>query len=109
MALKQDVLIPAGINLSFKYTDYEVCTKNVNEVLEDAYIKIINQNGNKNKIYLNIGIYDKKDGNLVIMDNFEFIPDISSTSKNFLKQGYEHLKANKYTSAIDLLDEGQSL
>lgn len=77
--------------------------------ITNAYIKIINQHGNKEKIQLDIGIFDKKDGNLLIPEYYEFIPDISETSKNFIKQGYEYLKTlDKFKDATDLLDEGQT-
>ncbi len=107
MALSQTIKIPKGINLSFLYTDFEYCIKDTEEAVENAYIKIDNLNGDKEKVFLNIGIYDKKDGILIMKDNYEFIPDVSSSAKNFIQQGYEQLKANKYIGAIDLLDEGQ--
>lgn len=107
MALQQNINLPIGTNLAFKYKDFTSCVKNIEEILENAYIKIDTITGDKNKIYLNIGIYDKRNGTLVLRDKFEFIPDISNTAKNFLQQGYEQLKANRYKKAIDLLDEGQ--
>lgn len=74
----------------------------------NAYIKIINQNGSKERIHLDVGIFDKKDGNLITTDSYDFTPDISSAAKNFIQQGYEQLKANVYQTATDLLDEGQT-
>lgn len=79
-----------------------------NKTLENAYIKIINQNGDKTKIALNIGVYDKKDGNLISTDYFEFIPDLSESAKNFLEQGYMQLKANKYLNAVDILEDDET-
>ena len=107
MGLQMNINLPVGTNLNFKYTDFTLCTKDTEEILNNAYIKINNLNGDKTKINLQIGIYDKKDGKLIMCDTYEFTPDISSTAKNFLTQGYEQLKVNKYTSAVDLLDEGQ--
>ena len=104
MALQQTINISAGTDLSFKYTDFGFCVKNSMEVLENVYIKIKSIIGDKNKIRLDIGIYDKKDGILITTDIFEFIPDVSSTATNFIQQGYEQLKTNKYIDAIDLLD-----
>lgn len=75
--------------------------------LDNAYVKIINFVGSKELVELKIGIYDKKDGALISTDHFEFTPDLSIDAKNFLTQGYEQLKANKYPDAVDLLDEGQ--
>lgn len=108
MALQQNIILPIGTDLSFKYNDFSICVKNTEETLENAYIKIDNQSGDKNKIFLNVGIYDKKGGVKVLNENFEFAPDVSNSSKNFLTQGYEQLKVSKYPNAIDLLDEGQT-
>jgi hypothetical protein len=74
----------------------------------DAYIKITNITGDKNKIKLIIGIFMQKDGTLIANDEYEFAPDTSDTAKTEFKQGYEQLKANKYPDAVDLLDEGQT-
>ncbi|NSB17425.1 hypothetical protein [Clostridium beijerinckii] len=74
----------------------------------DAYIKITNQNGDKNNINLVISIYNQKEGILLDQDSYSFIPDTSDTAVNFIKQGYQQIKANKYPTAIDLLDEGQT-
>lgn len=110
MALQQNINIPVGINLNFKYTDFNYCTKNIAEQLENAYIRIDNLGGNKNKITLDIGIYTQKDGIKIMSDNQEFMPSVFDISTNFIKQGYEYLKTiDKYKNAVDLLDEGQSV
>lgn len=108
MALQQNINIPIGYNLSFKYTDFNFCTKNSVEILENAYIKILNYTGDKNNTNLEIGIFDKKDGNLIKHDVFTFTPDISDMAKNIVKQGYEQLKANKFIDALDLLENDQT-
>ncbi|AVK50679.1 hypothetical protein AXY43_23150 [Clostridium sp. MF28] len=78
--------------------------------VNSAYIKILNQNGDKNNLVLNVGIYDKKDGTLLKQECYSFIPDVSSTSKNFIQQGYEYLKTlEEYKDVVDLLDEGQTV
>lgn len=82
--------------------------KDLNLSIDNSYVKITSLTGNKTKIQLNIGIYDTKNGNLVATDYYEFIPDVSSESNNFIQQGYEQLKANKYIGAIDVLEEGQT-
>lgn len=105
MALQKIIEIPAGINLTALYPNFNHCTKTILQELENAYIKIDNQSGNKDRVFLSIGIYNKKNGQLVMNDSFDFIPD---TARNFIKQGYEQLKNNKYQDAVDLLDEGQT-
>lgn len=108
MALRKNINIPIGTNLSFKYTDFAVCIKNAEELLENAYIKITNQTGNKEKVLLDVGIYDKKDGVCVLTKYYDFVPIVSDSSANFIKQGYEYLKTlDEYKDAVDLLDEGQ--
>lgn len=102
MALQQNINIPVGTDLSFKYTDFEVCIKKTEEILENAYIKINNQHGDKNKIFLNVGFYDKKEGTCVFVKNYEFIPLITEISDNFIKQGYQYLKTLlEYADAVD--------
>lgn len=101
MALKQNIIIEPGMNLSFKYPEFSNCTKSIEEVYENAYIKIDNINGNKNIIFLDVGIYNEKDGMLIYPKNFSFKPDVSEESENFIKQGYKHLKLNEYKNSID--------
>lgn len=86
-------------------------TKNLygKEVIYDnCYIKIISISGNKDLLFLSIGIYTNDKAYQIDTDTYSFIPNVSDTAKNFLKQGYEALKASKYSDAIDLLDEGQT-
>ena len=105
MALQQNYILPAGSNLSFIYPQFQLCISNSEYTLQNAYIKIVSLSGSKTKIKLNIGIFDTKDGTLIVADTFEFVPDVSTSSTNFIKQGYEQLKTNKYIGAIDLLDD----
>jgi hypothetical protein len=109
MALQQTVNIPIGVNLNFKYPDFDICTKEQEETQQNCYIKIDNLNGNKENLYLEVRIYDKKGGNLIFTKNYNFVPSIVDNSKNFIKQGYEYLKTlDEFKDAIDLLDEGQT-
>lgn len=74
----------------------------------NAYIQITNQNGDKNNILLGITVYDNSNKNNVIdTDSYVFVPDVTDTATNFIKQGYAQLKANKYIGATDVLEDGQ--
>lgn len=76
--------------------------------IPNAYIKIIKIEGDKANILLAIGIFDKKEGIQLKTDYYNFSPSVADGALNFIKQGYEQLKVNKYQGAIDLLDEGQT-
>lgn len=77
-------------------------------VINNSYIKINNFTGDKDKITIYVGMYDKKDGTMIMSKNYDFIPNISDSSSNFIKQGYEYLKTlDEFKSATDLLDEEQ--
>lgn len=80
-------------------------------VFENCYIKIVFDNGTKNKRQITVMFYDNKE-NLNPIGNpkyYEFIPDVSCDSDNFIKQGYEYLKTlDEYKDAVDLLDEYQT-
>ncbi|MVX62231.1 hypothetical protein GKZ28_00765 [Clostridium chromiireducens] len=76
---------------------------------ENAYIQITNIVGNKDQVTLSITIYDSSSKQYIIgTDNYTFIPSSDLNSLRWDKQGYEQLKTNKYTDAIDILDEGQT-
>jgi hypothetical protein len=78
--------------------------------IDNAYIKIIGLQGNKTDINLTVGIYDKKDGNLLKSSCHSFTPNVSDTAKNFIQQGYEYIKTlDEYKDAVDLLDDGQTI
>jgi hypothetical protein len=75
--------------------------------IPNAYIKIINLQGDKANINLTIGIFNKKDGSILKTNYYNFEPNVLSTAKNFIEQGYEYLKTlDGFKDAIDLLDEG---
>lgn len=110
MALQQNINLPVGVNLSFKYTEFKFCTKSTSDILPNAYIKIDFLNGSKEKIILEIGIYSKKDGIKILSDEQTFNPSVLENSSNFIKQGYEYLKTlDKYKDSVDLLDDGQTV
>jgi hypothetical protein len=57
--------------------------------IKDAYLKVINVNGNKNNLKIVVGIFDQKDGSLVEKMDAVFVPNLED---NFIKQAYRHLK-----------------
>lgn len=77
-------------------------SKSETVMFENAYYKIKNLEGNKNKINIEIGIYEGKGKNLLETKQYNFIPDLSDNSENFIKQGYEYLKSlDEYEQALD--------
>lgn len=83
-------------------------------ILNESYIKIIENGGNKDLQNIRVAFYnsetDYTSGKTVIDSELQsFIPDITDSGLNFIKQGYEYLKnLDRYKDAVDLLDEGQT-
>lgn len=77
-------------------------------LIEDCYMKITNINGSKDKITLEVTIYSNDKIYQIDTQSYTFVPDVSDSSTNFIKQGYDYLKTlDEYSGCIDLLDEGQ--
>ena len=56
-----------------------------------------------------LGVFNKKNGDLLQTKNYSFIPNIEDAAQNFIKQGYKYLKTlDEYKDATNLLDEGQT-
>jgi hypothetical protein len=89
MALKKIIEVNSGITVN------------------DAYVRIDGLRGNKDKIMLTVSVYKDKqaqtDGkNPADQKLYNFIPDITDTSLNFVKQGYLYLKTlPEYSDALD--------
>ena len=72
--------------------------------LENAYIKIIEQSGNKEKINIRVAIYKDKESSengkeFLEQRIYSFVPTLE---ENFIKQGYEHLKTlEEYKNSVD--------
>lgn len=79
----------------------------VNLVFEQSYIQIDNILGTKDNLEIRVLIFDDyKKGNLLESRNYFFVPSVDSGSDNFIKQGYEYLKAlEEYKDAIDILEQ----
>lgn len=77
---------------------------------ENAYFQIGYLSGDKNQINFSIKIYeDQSKTNFIEQLSFSFIPSISDSSSNFIKQGYEYLKTlTNFQGAIDVLEDGQT-
>ena len=102
MALKKDYILPTGTDLSFAYPNFQLCISSNEYTLTSAYIKIDKLEGDKNSINLSVGIYNEKDSIMVINKKYEFIPDVTDSAENFIKQGYEYLKTlDEYADALD--------
>lgn len=68
-----------------------------------AYIQITNQDGNKDKIKLQVTVFnnDKKE-NVLEIKYYLFIPSVAYGSTNFIQQGYEYLKTlPEYAESVD--------
>ena len=72
--------------------------------LENAYIKIIEQSGNKENINIRVAIYKDKES---CNSGMEFLEQIiynftPTLEDNFIKQGYEYLKTlEDYKDSVD--------
>ena len=83
--------------------------------IQNAYIRIDAINGYKGGLDISVNSYvsqqDFIDGKGYLEQKiYHFLPDVSGTALNFIKQGYEYLKTlDEYKDAIDLLDEGQTV
>lgn len=77
--------------------------------IENAYIKILSVGGNKLNAVIEIGIFVDKiytDNKYIEKKFYNFIPSVEDTSKNWIKQGYEHLKTlDEYKYSIDVLED----
>ena len=78
-------------------------TIEVNKTFDEAYIKITNVEGNKNKIMLQVCIYkDCNKEEIVSIKKYAFTPSVAEGSTNFIQQGYEYLKTlPEYAEAVD--------
>lgn len=76
----------------------------------NAYAKIESVNGNKDLLDILVAFYLNQESrtnnkSYIEIKNYLFKPNMSETSENFIKQGYEYLKTlDEYRDAIDLLD-----
>ena len=77
---------------------------------EDAYYMISLLNGNKDRMLIQLTVYNNSSKEYIIEDGllFEFTPSILDDAHNFYKQAYTFLKTlETFTGAIDVLEEGQ--
>ena len=83
----------------------KLASRKITEVIHfpNAYHKITDIKGSKQLIEFIVGIFDNSDcTNLVGIKKYQFIPDVSEDSGNFLEQGYEFIKTlEEYTGAED--------
>lgn len=79
--------------------------------IKDAYYKIDNIEGGKEKLTIFVNIYIDNSKEIFLgSKSYTFIPSVEDNALNFIKQGYEYLKTlEEYKNAIDLLDEGQTI
>ncbi len=96
MALRKD------FEISLEYANTSIaCSQEVVNIpavithgflLNKAYVKITNVDGDKTKTSLRVGIFTEDQLHLVIEKPYFFIPSVEDDAPNFIKQGYEHLK-----------------
>lgn len=76
-------------------------------ILSESYIKIIENGGNKEKQNIRIAFFNSETdyigGKPAIDSELQsFVPDVSDTALNFIKQGYDYLKTlDEYKDAVD--------
>lgn len=59
-------------------------------VFANAYIKVDQQEGTKEKVRFAVNVVTTKDGELIERKVYEFVPNLDGG--NFIAQAYEHLK-----------------
>lgn len=74
--------------------------------ITNAYHKVLNVSGNKNKLNIDIGISVSAEEDII--DNFSFeltslFHDGSANDTNYTKQVYEYLKSNQVTDSLGTL------
>jgi hypothetical protein len=70
---------------------------------ESAYIQVAEISGTKKLI--NAVIFIKKQDRVNVLEQrvVSFVPSVSNTSQNFIKQAYEHLKTmDEFSNALDV-------
>ncbi|AAP12364.1 MULTISPECIES: hypothetical protein [Bacillus] len=74
-----------------------------------AYLQIVNINGDKTYMTVQVILYDDdQKGNVINRLQYGFKPSILDSAPNYHKQGYEYMKTlPEFKNAIDILEEGQ--
>lgn len=73
---------------------------NVTVNIQNAYIKVVTVNGNKDLLFANVTAYKEKDGQTLTNKSYEFTPDLAG--RNFFAQAYEYLKTlPEFSNATD--------
>lgn len=76
--------------------------------IENAYIRIDEQSGNKEKLNIRVRLYvsqekARNEFGWIEEKLYEFAPNTEEDSENFIKQGYEFLKTlDEYKDAVDI-------
>jgi hypothetical protein len=80
-----------ALQVNFKHTPIGFDTP---AVLNEAYLRVDSLSGTKNKLFVTVGFYNKKNNEMVLAQQniFEFNPNVENNSSNFIAQAYAHLK-----------------
>ena len=73
-------------------------------VLIEAYLRVDSLSGTKNKLFVTVGFYNKKNNEMVLAKQnvYDFQPSVESDSLNFIAQAYNHLKTlPDFSNAVD--------
>lgn len=99
------------LNIDWLY-NHDINTQIVSVLnIPKAYIRVEEVSGGKSKINFSVGIYDNHtELNLIKIERYSFIPNVTCDASNFIQQSYEYLKTlSCYQDAVDVLEEGQTL
>lgn len=79
-------------------------------IIPNAYIQITEIRGSKEKLNMLVTIYkDNSKSYVVDRKPYSFVPSVENDAPEWLKQGYNVLKATpEFEDAIDVLEEGQA-
>jgi hypothetical protein len=108
-----------GLQLSYAKTLEYTCidattfgqssTIDQNVTISGCYAKITYISGDKNAINMVVTLYKSYTTQTVLeTKNYSFVPTVTDSATNFIKQGYEYLKTlSDFSSASNVLESGQ--
>src|SRR5690606_38702129 len=102
MALRATVTIPKGNNLSALHPEFEHCVKATDTTLNNAYVRVVNYQGEKERCAFNLGIFDESGEKLIFTERYSFEPSVLDDAPNIVMQCYLHAKTLVvYENAVD--------
>jgi hypothetical protein len=79
-------------------------------IFENAYFKICQVSGSKEKVEMNVSIFKDSNKEIAIENkSYEFVPSIEKDASEWIKQGYDYMKTlPEFIEAIDVPEDGSA-